>query len=324
MLLRILAGASFVVLMTGCGGGYLSAPRVAGVPQSIHPPAHKHVFHFTGAAQTLEVPAGITKVMVVAEGASGASCVTTNSTYCYGSGIGGNGGFVRATIAVTPSETLYVYVGGHNGWNGGARGKGSSFGYFNGGGESDVRQGGSNLKDRVVVAGGGGGGGSVSLNSGGPGNGGAGGGTTGAAGGWGGFYGDGGGGGGGTQTAGGSGGAGGCWQNSCGHDAQRTSAPCRECGQGPGGAGRPGKFHFGGQPSLGGSTIGGAGGGGGGGWYGGGGGGSGAWSYFGPSFTDGSGGGGGGGSSFVEKHAGHVKHIQGGAPPGDGKIVISW
>jgi hypothetical protein len=38
----------------------------------------------------------------------------------------------------------------------------------------------------------------------------------------------------------------------------------------------------------------------------------------------GGGGGGGGASSFIETNATHVKNLQGAAPSGNGKIVISW
>ncbi|MGB8964955.1 MAG: glycine-rich protein [Candidatus Cybelea sp.] len=86
---------------------------------------------------------------------------------------GGNGGIVTATIAVTPGETLAIFVGGEGtgdtsncspgsdgGFNGG--GAGGSENYClngtGGGGASDVRQGGDELGDRVIVAGRGGGG----------------------------------------------------------------------------------------------------------------------------------------------------------------------
>ena len=85
----------------------------------------------------------------------------------FGSGPSALGGLVKATIPVTPGETLAVFVGGAgipegNGYNGGgANGNsgtcsGSGCG-GGGGGASDVRQSGDSLKSRVVVAGGGGG-----------------------------------------------------------------------------------------------------------------------------------------------------------------------
>lgn len=151
-------------------------------------------FVYTGAAQSFLVPAGVCAVTVNMYGAEGADAG--------GSIVAGKGGRTTATIAVTPGESLGVYVGGTptgdeilGGFNGGgdagigtnneSRGEG-------GGGGSDVRQGGSELSDRVVVAGGGGG------RSNGSGNGGDGGGETGV---------DGTGnapGGGGTQSAGGT------------------------------------------------------------------------------------------------------------------------
>src|SRR5439155_9862323 len=86
---------------------------------------------------------------------------------------GGKGGRVQTTLAVTPGETLVIYVGGRGGhltgpntagpgrFNGGGAG-GIDNVDFNGpaaggGGASDVRQGGDDLGHRVVAAGAGGG-----------------------------------------------------------------------------------------------------------------------------------------------------------------------
>lgn len=96
-------------------------------------------FSYTGAQQTYVVPAGVTKVLVEAYGASGNDAGS------------GNGGFIDAAIDVTPGETLYAYVGqgltGGAAYNGGAPGAG---------GGTDVRRGGTALANRVVVSGGGG------------------------------------------------------------------------------------------------------------------------------------------------------------------------
>lgn len=155
------------------------------------PMGQSQTFNFTGNAQTFVVPVCVTSLQVDVRGAQGG---TGNS----GSGAGGLGGRVQTTLAVTPGETLFVYVGGTPnpleaaGWNGGGSGVVSGGG---GGGASDLRRGGQSLNDRIVVAGGGGGGAQ--------GNGGAGGGLTGGqgstlgAGNWA---------QGGTQSAGGSGG----------------------------------------------------------------------------------------------------------------------
>lgn len=102
-------------------------------------------FGYTGNEQKYIVPSGVTSVNIKAYGAQGESSGTS----------GGLGGFAEANISVSPGETLYVYVGGQSGWNGG--GKGSPYTY-SGGGASDVRQGGAVLStNRIIVAGGGGG-----------------------------------------------------------------------------------------------------------------------------------------------------------------------
>ena len=76
------------------------------------------IFEYTGSEQTFTVPAGISSLNVTAKGAQGASS---------GSSYGGLGGFVSGDILVTPGMVLYVYVGGHNGYNGGgAAGMGGS------------------------------------------------------------------------------------------------------------------------------------------------------------------------------------------------------
>lgn len=119
------------------------------------------------------VPTGVTHVTIVASGASGPYGATGH--YC--TVIGRLGGVVKATIPVTPGETLAVFVGGEgtigapcgsqygNGsgaFNGGGDGGVSGYGYDGdgGGGASDVREGGCALSNRILVAGGGGGGGS--------------------------------------------------------------------------------------------------------------------------------------------------------------------
>jgi hypothetical protein len=73
---------------------------------------------------------------------------------------GGLGGYASGVIAVTPGETLQVYVGskGTQGGPGGFNGGGFAGQYGGGGGgASDIRRGAA-LTDRIFVAGGGGGG----------------------------------------------------------------------------------------------------------------------------------------------------------------------
>jgi hypothetical protein len=258
-------------------------------------------FVYTGAQQNFVVPTGVTELAVAAYGAPGAGAL---------------GGYVQATIPVTPGEMLAIFVGGHGtpsgrhpglgGFNGGGNAGGSprGGGHGNGGGgASDVRQGGNGLANRVVVAGGGGGNGGGGCST--PGLGGAGGfpgGHNGSDGGEDceGPSGGGGGGLGGTQTAGGAGGQGGY-------------AAC----SGGGESGSNGALGVGGSGGVGGGSLscaGPGGGGAGGGYYGGGGGGGGA---------DGDGaGGGGGGSSYVEPDATNVTSVPGTTVTGS--ITLSW
>ena len=117
------------------------------------PPFQQINFSFTGGQQTWVVPAGLTSIAVEIAGAQG-----NNGSGASG-GIGGLGAFVTGTLSVTPGETLYFFVGGQNGYNGGGLPGASNVG--NGGGASDIRQGGNDLINRVAVAGGGGGGGAT-------------------------------------------------------------------------------------------------------------------------------------------------------------------
>ena len=306
-------------MLSGCGGsqppiGTVNAAKNFGSSYS-----HHRTFRYTGKEQSFIVPTGVTQVAIVASGASGPYAVVTNSC----SVTGGRGGLVRAAIRVTPGEKLAVFVGGegeiagqctsgsgyhgNGGFNGGGDGgaAGPGIGSPNewgagGGGASDVRQGGSGLRDRVIVAAGGGGPGGYASN-----NGGAGGGKTGSRGSGqsGSGYCVGYGGAGGTQYKGGKGGRGG---------PSGFSLPGKNGALGQGGAG--------GDSLYDGKEYGAGGGGGGGGYFGGGGGGSGARC----TSTIGAGGGGGGGSSYLEPGATDVKDQRGAASPGNGKIVISW
>ncbi|WP_436344492.1 glycine-rich protein [Natronorubrum sp. FCH18a] len=71
-----------------------------------------------------------------------------------GDGTSGKGGYAQATFPGDISNTLYLYVGGANGYNGGGDGGGRG---SDAGGGTDVRVGGTGLNDRILVAGGGGG-----------------------------------------------------------------------------------------------------------------------------------------------------------------------
>lgn len=126
----------------------------------------KSTFSYTGGVQTYTVPAGVTSVIIEAWGAQG------YPGYLYS---GGNGGYAKGTLTVTPGQVLNVYVGGQTGYNGGGNwGVGGVYG----GGASDVRTS-TALSSRVIVGAGGGG---ASNATGLTGAGGAGGGTSGSAG----------------------------------------------------------------------------------------------------------------------------------------------
>ncbi len=260
-------------------------------------------FNYTGGAQSWTVPTGVTSISIECWGAEGSD--PTGSC----NGEGGLGGYAEGVLSVTPGETLNIYVGGRTGYNGGGVGGGGEGDCGtgpdggNGGGASDIRQGGTALTNRVIVAGGGGGGGaeygtcSCSSMGGDAGNGGGLSGTPGSAGNDGSCSGRGGdGGGAGTSSSGGAGGA------------SYNTGQCR-----PPENGYPGSLGTGGTGGHGGGSAGGAGGGGGG-YYGGGGGGGGHWGA-------GSGGGGGGSSYIGGVTSGTTSS---GVRSGNGMITITY
>ena len=114
-------------------------------------------FNSPGGPYTFTVPAGVTSLNVEAIGGAGGNW---NTALPYT-----RGADVSATLAVTPGQTLYVYVGGNGGGalpnaggvNGGGTGGGSGYGTGGGGGASDIRTVSGDLTSRILVAGGGGG-----------------------------------------------------------------------------------------------------------------------------------------------------------------------
>lgn len=122
--------------------------------------------NYTGAIQYYVVPQCVDTITIHAWGAEGANAVDKlpNNT------VAGKGGYASGKLAVTPGDSIWVFVGGqgningNGGWNGGGTGGygspgGSCFGgnAGGGGGASDVRVGGKTLNNRVIVGGGGGG-----------------------------------------------------------------------------------------------------------------------------------------------------------------------
>lgn len=268
-------------------------------------------FTYTGAEQMYIVPACVTEIEITANGAQGNNAAVGGAT-------GGLGGTATGRMAVTPGDTLYIYVGGQNGYNGGGNGGQNGNTVFsgapgtlaaNGGGASDVRAGGNTLNDRVIVAGGGGGAGENGVWPGcqvaGPsGNGGNGGGLVGGDGGFGVGTPCNCGGGGGDAGLGGTQAAGGLHGNYYGNTA------CLRSSWGPG---EDGSLGQGGNGSLLYHNGTGGGGGGGGGYFGGGSGGNGSDTT--------PGGGGGGGSSFVGTLT--STSTLAGSNTGDGSVSIT-
>ncbi len=130
------------------------------VTPSTNSASFSQTFNHTGAVQTWVVPAGVTSINIQAFGGQG-------NANAAGTAVGGLGGSASGTLAVTPGETLNIYVGGggatgvtggfNGGGNGGTTGTCLTAPGGGGGGASDIRQGGTALSNRVIVAGGGGG-----------------------------------------------------------------------------------------------------------------------------------------------------------------------
>jgi hypothetical protein len=151
-----------------CGGSYVQDACGNCYDPNAQGGNFSETFNFTGAPQTFTVPAGVNSVHIETWGASGWS----------GSYPGGDGGYSYGDLAVSPGQSLYIYVGGQGtvangyyiqtggGWNGGGNGQsnGANNAVGGGGGASDVRLvynanplDAASLNSRVIVAGGGGG-----------------------------------------------------------------------------------------------------------------------------------------------------------------------
>ena len=108
-----------------------------------------------GSVQTYTVPAGCTSIMVSMAGGKGGDGTG-------GTDVGGSGGAIVCTLAVTPGQVLDVYVGGMGsgttgglgGIPGGPGGVGAANG-GGGGGSSEIRVSPYGTANRVIVAGGG-------------------------------------------------------------------------------------------------------------------------------------------------------------------------
>ena len=227
----------------------------------------------TQGASTLEIPAGTTSITVKAWGGGGGGGTGAAGA---GGGNGGGGAYLTETLAVTPGETLDLYVGGGGG--GGSATSGSAGG---GGGHTSIYRGSTLL---ALVGGGGGGGGATNSVAGGAGgaagNTGVAGGTSGAAGA----------GGGGSVSTGGAGGSGGNNPGTAGSSLNGGLGADGRNGAGSDGGGVNGGLATGGAGGITINNSRGGGGGGGSGYFGGGGG---------SASNNTSGGAGGGGGSSI-------------------------
>eukprot|EP01032_Pedospumella_encystans_P010304 gene10304-12056_t len=125
------------------GGGSIT------IHYSVPYPENAVIYNYNGGYYTYTVPERVTRLWVELHGAWG---------NCWQIACGGLGGMIRATLPVTPGETLRFYIGGMDSNGPGFNGAGvGSYGYISGGGGTDVRRAPYGLEHRLLVAGGGGG-----------------------------------------------------------------------------------------------------------------------------------------------------------------------
>ena len=184
-----------------------SAAQIACTPSSGFSVCYQ--FTYSGADQTIAIPAGITSVDVRSFGAAGGGA---NLSWYTGQGGGAGGGYAKATVAVSGAPTLTIVVGQGglptstaSAYGGGGPGGGSTQANTvggGGGGMSAIFNSAAKTAGAALVVSGGGGGASPGADGSTTTGGGGGGGTTGGQGAatWNGF--------GGTQVAGGTAGAG--------------------------------------------------------------------------------------------------------------------
>ena len=119
-------------------------------------------YDYTGAVQTVTLPKGIYKL----------ECWGAMGGYRSSASYAGKGGYSVGTLTLPSPTILYIYAGGAGNtgiatnsiYSGGFNGGGYRYGYFGGGGASDIRIGKDDLYARVIVAGGGGSDGATNKN----------------------------------------------------------------------------------------------------------------------------------------------------------------
>lgn len=126
----------------------------------------QRVFEYTGSYQRFVVPINTTYILIAAYGAQAITKQSRSTTAGFITSIfdqspasSANGHFISANVSVAPGQELFVYVGGHDGYNAEFCGELSNEKHLRYvGGSSDVRTTVDDVITRIVVAGGGGGG----------------------------------------------------------------------------------------------------------------------------------------------------------------------
>lgn len=131
---------------------------------------HSDTMFFTGSEQMWVVPCGAQNIQITTYGAQGAAGSSINPGVNSGGQAGLGNKVVGSWSMLSPTDTIYVFVGGRananvGGYNGGGNGVNVPAGNPSGGGggATDVRWPSNALSDRIQVAGGGGGGGNAGL-----------------------------------------------------------------------------------------------------------------------------------------------------------------
>jgi hypothetical protein len=127
----LLLGFSLIATLSTIVGGGLPGSAQAVTERSFA--FNGALTDIQGAGQDFVVPAGVSSIRMIVDGASG-----------FERRLPGLGGRVDASVPVVPGETLRIFVGG-SGANNGTR---------NGGGATDVRRAPYGLANRLVVGGG--------------------------------------------------------------------------------------------------------------------------------------------------------------------------
>ncbi len=134
---RVIGLVGAAALLSACSGSRQFAMTPGATSSATRPSSSdQQTFSYTGAEQSFKVPSDVNSITIVADGAAGGTFQTKPKKIP-------RGGRTQATVSVTPSEKLYVFVGGEGasgsgGFTVGARHHIS--GGYGGGGASDVER----------------------------------------------------------------------------------------------------------------------------------------------------------------------------------------